>query len=108
MLSPWLLHRCKDNSCPDAGIRVPAIPFDSSEFYGFSEFWYSTEDVLKMGGPYLLSKHKQASSVSNTGLTLSHCFVAQQTIVRNVSAFSGLLLDELERDAVELHTSSLS
>lgn len=54
------------SSCPDAGISAPAIQFDNSEFYAFSEFWYSMEDVLKMGGPYMQKKFQQAASVSVT------------------------------------------
>lgn len=49
------------SNCPDAGIRVPAIQFDNSEFYGFSEFWYSMEDVLKMGGPYSRERFVQSA-----------------------------------------------
>jgi len=51
---------CTEN-CPDAGIRPPPIQFDNSEFYGFSEFWYSMDDVLGMGGQYMFSKYKQAA-----------------------------------------------
>ena len=58
----------KDGTCPSAGIKVPDIQFDDSEFYAFSEFWYSMDDVLKMGGPYLFSKYKREASVC-------HCFV---------------------------------
>ena len=50
--------------CPDAGIKVPTIQFGNSEFFAFSEFWYSMEDVLKMGGRYLPSKFKNAAKVS--------------------------------------------
>jgi len=51
---------CEQN-CPDAGIRQPPIQFDNSEFYGFSEFWYSMEDVLGLGGQYIFKKYKEAS-----------------------------------------------
>jgi len=51
---------CKE-SCPDPGIRPPPIQFDNSEFYGFSEFWYTMDDVLGMGGQYMFSKYKQAA-----------------------------------------------
>jgi len=51
---------CKQ-SCPDPGIHPPPIQFDNSEFYGFSEFWYTMDDVLGMGGQYMFSKYKQAA-----------------------------------------------
>ena len=34
------LQGCSE-SCPDPGMRPPPIQFDNSEFYGFSEYWYS-------------------------------------------------------------------
>ncbi|XP_034292714.1 ectonucleoside triphosphate diphosphohydrolase 4 isoform X2 [Pantherophis guttatus] len=34
------------------GIYQPPVHFENSEFYGFSEFYYCTEDVLRMGGDY--------------------------------------------------------
>jgi len=51
---------CHEN-CPDPGMRVPPIEFDNSEFYGFSEFWYTMEDVLSMGGPYKFDNYQKAS-----------------------------------------------
>merc|ERR1719219_1706110 len=51
----------KDETCPNAGIKLPPIPMQNSEFYGFSEFWYSMEEVLGMGGPYLYDKFSIAS-----------------------------------------------
>ena len=36
-------------SCPDPGMRPPPIQFDNSEFYGFSEYWYS---MVRIGKNY--------------------------------------------------------
>ena len=44
----------KDDTCPNAGIKMPPIPMQNSEFYGFSEYWYSMEEVLGMGKKHLL------------------------------------------------------
>jgi ectonucleoside triphosphate diphosphohydrolase 4 len=41
--------------------QLPPVQFDNSEFYGFSEFWYTMDDVLGMGGQYMFSKYKQAA-----------------------------------------------
>jgi len=30
----------------------PEINYNSQDFYGFSEFWYTMQDILKIGGPY--------------------------------------------------------
>ncbi|XP_077417544.1 ectonucleoside triphosphate diphosphohydrolase 4 isoform X2 [Vanacampus margaritifer] len=43
------------------GIFQPAIDYNNSQFYGFSEFYYCTEDVLRMGGDYNASKYTQAA-----------------------------------------------
>lgn len=58
--------KCSDvtaHSCPTEGVNVPTIQFDKAEFYAFSEFWYSMEDVLRMGGPYIYNKLKTAAKV---------------------------------------------
>ncbi|XP_030637358.1 ectonucleoside triphosphate diphosphohydrolase 7-like [Chanos chanos] len=38
------------------------INFGNSEFYGFSEFYYCTEDVLRIGGQYDSQKYAKAAS----------------------------------------------
>jgi len=43
---------CKRKPCSLNGVHQPSINFRSSEFYGFAEFWYSTQDVLRMGASY--------------------------------------------------------
>ncbi|KAK0070415.1 ectonucleoside triphosphate diphosphohydrolase 7 [Biomphalaria pfeifferi] len=46
-----LTAACSQSPCSLNGIYQPKIDL-SGEFYGFSEFWYSTEDVFNIGGPY--------------------------------------------------------
>ncbi|XP_071585059.1 ectonucleoside triphosphate diphosphohydrolase 4 isoform X4 [Heliangelus exortis] len=43
------------------GVYQPAVHFQNSEFYGFSEFYYCTEDVLRMGGDYNAAKFTKAA-----------------------------------------------
>lgn len=43
----------KDDSCPSDGIKIPmVVDMKISDFYGFSEFWYSMEEMLDQGGSY--------------------------------------------------------
>ncbi|CAG5945733.1 unnamed protein product [Menidia menidia] len=43
------------------GVYQAPINFSNSEFYGFSEFYYCMEDVLRIGGRYASSKYSQAA-----------------------------------------------
>ncbi|KAJ6653712.1 hypothetical protein lerEdw1_008783, partial [Lerista edwardsae] len=43
------------------GVYQPPVHFENSEFYGFSEFYYCTEDVLRMGGNYNAAKFTKAA-----------------------------------------------
>lgn len=43
---------CQKHPCSMNGIYQANINFNNSEFYGFSEFWYSMEDVYRVGGHY--------------------------------------------------------
>ncbi|XP_042657493.1 ectonucleoside triphosphate diphosphohydrolase 4 isoform X2 [Tyto alba] len=43
------------------GVYQPVVHFQNSEFYGFSEFYYCTEDVLRMGGDYNAAKFTKAA-----------------------------------------------
>lgn len=45
------------------GIYQPPLPYHNSEFYGFSEFYYCTEDVLRMGGDYNSARYLRAAKV---------------------------------------------
>jgi Golgi nucleoside diphosphatase len=49
--------------CKINGIRRPPIDFHNSEFFGFSEFFYTMEDILKMGGPYDTIQFQRAAKV---------------------------------------------
>lgn len=44
------------------GIYQAPINFSNSEFYGFSEFYYCMEDVLRMGGHYDSHKYSRAAT----------------------------------------------
>ncbi|KAH3707971.1 hypothetical protein DPMN_067409, partial [Dreissena polymorpha] len=50
-----LLNRtvpCKLSPCSMNGVHQPEILYKNSQFYGFSEFWYTMEDVFRIGGNY--------------------------------------------------------
>ncbi|KAM4611895.1 ectonucleoside triphosphate diphosphohydrolase 7-like isoform 1-T2 [Polymixia lowei] len=44
------------------GVYQAPINFGNSEFYGFSEFYYCTEDVLRIGGQYDSHKYSRAAA----------------------------------------------
>jgi Golgi nucleoside diphosphatase len=46
------------------GVRRPMIDFHNSEFYGFSEFFYTMEDILKMGGKFNGIQFQRQANVS--------------------------------------------
>lgn len=54
------------NSSQDSltGAYKAPIDFSNSEFYGFSEFFYCTEDVLRLGGYYNAPTFTAAAQVS--------------------------------------------
>uniref|UniRef100_A0AAR2KUG5 nucleoside-triphosphate phosphatase n=1 Tax=Pygocentrus nattereri TaxID=42514 RepID=A0AAR2KUG5_PYGNA len=56
LLQPFL-NRTNETSTSLNGVYQPPIDFSNSQFYGFSEFYYCTEDVLRMGGDYNSSKY---------------------------------------------------
>lgn len=63
ILQPFL-NRTNETQTSLNGIYQPAIDYSNSQFYGFSEFYYCTEDVLRMGGDYNVSKYSQAAKVN--------------------------------------------
>lgn len=57
----------KDTPCPDApclfnGVHVPTIDFSVSHFIGVSEYWYSSDHVFGLGGPYDFVQYERAAS----------------------------------------------
>ncbi|XP_040002306.1 ectonucleoside triphosphate diphosphohydrolase 4-like [Xiphias gladius] len=44
------------------GVYQAPINFSNSEFYGFSEFYYCMEDVLRIGGQYDSAKYSRAAT----------------------------------------------
>lgn len=57
----------KDLPCPDApclfnGVHVPPINFSVSHFIGVSEYWYSSDHVFGLGGPYDFVQYERAAS----------------------------------------------
>lgn len=52
---------CEKEPCSFNGVFQPNIEFSNSEFYGFSEYWYCMEDVLRIGGVYDYEKFQKAA-----------------------------------------------
>lgn len=55
---------CQFKPCSMNGVHQPPIDFAQSSFYGFSEFWYTMEDVYRMGGLYKFSSFEKKAQVS--------------------------------------------
>lgn len=52
---------CRSPPCSLNGVHQPQILFNTTEFYGFSEFWYSVNDVLRLKGVYNAQTFDKAS-----------------------------------------------
>ncbi|KAH7929655.1 hypothetical protein BV22DRAFT_1002257 [Leucogyrophana mollusca] len=53
---------CPDGPCLFNGVRVPPINFSVSNFIGVSEYWYSSEHVFGLGGPYDYVQYERSAS----------------------------------------------
>ncbi|KAJ3552296.1 hypothetical protein NM688_g4222 [Phlebia brevispora] len=53
---------CAELPCPFNGVHVPTIDFSVSHFIGVSEYWYSSEHVFGLGGPYDVVQYERAAS----------------------------------------------
>ncbi|KAG2089219.1 nucleoside phosphatase family-domain-containing protein [Suillus cothurnatus] len=53
---------CNTAPCLFDGVHVPAINFASSHFIGVSEYWYSSEHVFGLGGPYDYVQYERAAT----------------------------------------------
>ncbi|GLB34594.1 putative GDA1 CD39 NTPase family protein [Lyophyllum shimeji] len=53
---------CPDSPCLMNGIHVPPIDFSVSHFIGVSEYWYSSEHVFGLGGPYDFVQYERAAA----------------------------------------------
>ena len=61
-----LLNRsepCHSPPCSFNGVHQPRVSFNTTAFYGFSEFWYSVNDVLRLKGVYNAQTFDKASKV---------------------------------------------
>lgn len=58
---------CQHDPCSMNGVHQPPIDYANTQFYGFSEFWYTMEDVYRIGGMYEYSKfEKEARDFCST------------------------------------------
>jgi len=54
-------EQAPSNACPFNGVYVPPIDFSVSHFIGISEYWYSSEHVFGLGGPYDFVQYERAA-----------------------------------------------
>ncbi|KAJ1050076.1 hypothetical protein FZC28_6803g3572 [Saccharomyces cerevisiae] len=59
---PLLLKNmpCDDEPCLFNGVHAPRIDFANDKFIGTSEYWYTANDVFKLGGEYNFDKFSKS------------------------------------------------
>ena len=60
-----LTTTCPKSPCSFNGIYQSPIDYEHADFYGFAEFWYSSNDVLRVGGKYENEKLEKEAKVFN-------------------------------------------
>ncbi|KAI4879478.1 hypothetical protein NFI96_010655 [Prochilodus magdalenae] len=83
LLQPFL-NRTNETSTSLNGVYQPPIDFTNSQFYGFSEFYYCTEDVLRMGGDYNSTKYANAAKVGSEDTRFRFIFILYDRFHFNV------------------------
>lgn len=53
---------CQAAPCLFNGVHVPPIDFSVSHFIGISEYWYSSEHIFGLGGPYDVVQYERAAA----------------------------------------------
>lgn len=91
ILQPFLNHTNETHTSL-SGVYQPPIDYNNSQFYGFSEFYYCTEDVLRMGGDYNASKYAQAAKVNTTPKNKMYFHEARQVSVYNYDLYCSRFL----------------
>ncbi|CCH57906.1 hypothetical protein TBLA_0A01060 [Henningerozyma blattae CBS 6284] len=61
MIYPLLLTNmpCIDEPCLFNGVHAPQIDFKNDKLVGTSEFWYTANDIFKLGGTYNFKEYNQ-------------------------------------------------
>ena len=76
---------CARAPCSLNGMHQPPIDFSNSDFFGFSEFYYSMEDVLRMAGKYEYASFAQAAQVSHRRVVLVFSrAISRQTLFSDI------------------------
>ncbi|KAF9579363.1 Golgi apyrase [Lunasporangiospora selenospora] len=54
--------KCYDEPCLFNGVHTPPIDFNINTFIGVSEYWYSSHDILGLGGAYDYAEFERKSA----------------------------------------------